>query len=197
MENADFTLNNWNATEWFGTCLGTEVDLNKLVELQRRRGATHETPWRQICVNATRLDELHGTGKPASHFHSRIHRKIQQWCGTSPHHQPMSLTVLGMNTKEIFTPKIRTSSRQIKWSFIEPEHIVWKSQKKSHLTLRAKQATFTNLCGQEFIKNARNGLFVEFLKTWSLRLNSVTIIHFLNRTKIGGKRQWMRHFGWF
>ena len=131
MENADFTLNNWNATEWFGTCLGTEVDLNKLVELQRRRGATHETPWRQICVNATRLDELHGTGKPASHFHSRIHRKIQQWCGTSPHHQPMFLTVLGMNTKEIFTPKIRTSSRQIKWSFIEPEHGVWKSQNQS------------------------------------------------------------------
>ena len=152
MENADFTLNNWNATEWFGTCLGTEVDLNKLVELQRRRGATHETPWRQICVNATRLDELHGTGKPASHFHSRIHRKIQQWCGTSPHHQPMFLTVLGMNTKEIFTPKIRTSSRQIKWSFIEPEHGVWKSQKKSHLTLRAKQATFTFYVDKSLLK---------------------------------------------
>ena len=37
-------------------------------------------------------------------------------------------------------------------------HAVWKSQKKSHSTLRAKRATF-KLRGQKFIKNAKNGQF--------------------------------------
>ena len=43
--------------------------------------------------------------------------------------------------------------------------------------------------------------FVEFLKTWSLRSNSVTRQVTFNRTKIGGKSQnWkikMGHFWWF
>ena len=43
--------------------------------------------------------------------------------------------------------------------------------------------------------------FCEFLKTWSLRSNSVTRHVNFNRTKIGGKCQnskiLMRHFGWF
>ena len=43
--------------------------------------------------------------------------------------------------------------------------------------------------------------FGEFLKTWSLRSNSVTRHVNFNRTKIGGKCQnskiLMRHFGWF
>ena len=43
--------------------------------------------------------------------------------------------------------------------------------------------------------------FGEFLKTWSLRSNSVTRQVSFNRTKIGGKYQTsnikMRHFGWF
>ena len=43
--------------------------------------------------------------------------------------------------------------------------------------------------------------FGEFLKTWSLRSNSVTRQVSFNRTKIGGKCQnakiQMRHFGWF
>ena len=44
-------------------------------------------------------------------------------------------------------------------------------------------------------------LFREFLKTWSLRSNSVTRQVSFNRTNIGGKCQnqeiQMRHFGWF
>ena len=43
--------------------------------------------------------------------------------------------------------------------------------------------------------------FGEFLKTWSLRSNSVTRQVSFNKTKVGGKCQnWktqMRHFGWF
>ena len=43
--------------------------------------------------------------------------------------------------------------------------------------------------------------FGEFLKTWSLRSNSVTRQVSFNRTKIGGKCQnskiQIRHFGWF
>ena len=67
-----------------------------------------------------------------------------------------------------------------------PKHGVWKSQKKSHLSLRAKRATFTFLSGQKFIKN---GPFSEFLKTWSLRSNSVTRQVNFNRAKNGGKCQ--------
>ena len=43
--------------------------------------------------------------------------------------------------------------------------------------------------------------FGEFLKTWSLRSNSVTRQDSFNKSKISGKCQnWkiqMRHFGWF
>ena len=45
------------------------------------------------------------------------------------------------------------------------------------------------LSGQKFIKNAKNGQFGEFLKTWSLRSNSVTRQVSFDRTKIGRKCQ--------
>ena len=38
-------------------------------------------------------------------------------------------------------------------------HGVWKAQKKSHSTLRAKRATFTLQVDKKFIKNAKNGPF--------------------------------------
>ena len=54
-------------------------------------------------------------------------------------------------------------------------HGVWKSQKKSHSTLRAKRATFTFCVDKKFIKKVPKMVnFGEFLKTWSLRSNSVT-----------------------
>ena len=40
-----------------------------------------------------------------------------------------------------------------------------------------------------FIKNAKNGQFGEFLKTWSLQSNSATGQVTFKRTKIGGKCQ--------
>ena len=45
------------------------------------------------------------------------------------------------------------------------------------------------LSGQKLIKNAKMVHFGEFLKTWSLRSNSVTRQVSFNRTKIGGKCQ--------
>ena len=45
------------------------------------------------------------------------------------------------------------------------------------------------LSGQKLTKNAKNGPFGEFLKTWSLRSNSVTRQVTYNMTKIGGTRQ--------
>ena len=45
------------------------------------------------------------------------------------------------------------------------------------------------LSGQKFLKNAKNGQFDEFLKTWSLRSYSVTRQVTFNRTKIDEKRQ--------
>ena len=74
------------------------------------------------------------------------------------------------------------------------KHSVWKSQKMSHKTLRAKRATFT------FIKNAKNGQFWRFLIIWSFWSNSVTRQVNFNRPKIGGKCQnlkiQMRQFEW-
>ena len=60
-------------------------------------------------------------------------------------------------------------------SFIEPrKHGVWESQKKSHSTLRAKRATFTFWVDKSLLKMPKMVHFGEFLKTWSLRSNSVT-----------------------
>ena len=67
-----------------------------------------------------------------------------------------------------------------------------------HSTLRA---TFTFLVDKSWLKMAKMVHFVEFLKTWSLRSNSVTRQVSFNRTKIGGKCQNqkinMRHYEWF
>ena len=68
-------------------------------------------------------------------------------------------------------------------------HSVWKSQKKSHSTLRAKRATFTFWVDKSWLKMPKMVHFDEFLKTWSLRSNSVTRQVSFNRTKIGGKCQ--------
>ena len=77
-------------------------------------------------------------------------------------------------------------------------HGVWKSQKKSHSTLRAKRATFTFWMDKNRLKMPKMVHFGEFLKTWSLRSNSVTRQVSFNRRKIGGKwKIQMRHFWWF
>ena len=68
-------------------------------------------------------------------------------------------------------------------------HSVWKSQKKSHSTLRAKRATFTFWVDKSWIKMPKMVHFGEFWKTWSLRSNSVTRHVSFKRTKIGGKCQ--------
>ena len=57
--------------------------------------------------------------------------------------------------------------------------------KKSHSTLRAKRATFTICVEKTSLKNAQNTQFDEFLKTYSLRSNSVTKRVSFKRTKIG------------
>ena len=57
-------------------------------------------------------------------------------------------------------------------------------RKKSHSTLRAKRATFTF-----YLEIPKMVHFAEFLKTWSLRSNSVTRQVSFNRTKIGGQCQ--------
>ena len=67
-------------------------------------------------------------------------------------------------------------------------HVVWKPQKRSFSKLRAKRATFTFWVDKSYSKMAKMVHFGEFLKTWSLRSNSVTRqVSF--RTKIGGKCQ--------
>ena len=82
-----------------------------------------------------------------------------------------------------------------------PTHSVWKSQKKWQFSIASEASYVYILSGQKFIKNAKNGQFGEFLKIWSLWLNSVTRQLNFNETKISGKCQkWkteMRHFGWF
>ena len=68
-------------------------------------------------------------------------------------------------------------------------HGVWKSQKKSYSTLRAKRATFTFWVDKSLLKMPKMVHFGEFLKTCSLRSNIVTRQVSLNRTKLGGKCQ--------
>ena len=85
------------------------------------------------------------------------------------------------------------------WQYIWLFHSVWKSQKKSHSTaLRAKRATFTFWVDKRWLKVPKMVHFGEFLKTWSLRSNSVTRqVNFI-RTKIGGKCQnWKIQMGHF
>ena len=63
------------------------------------------------------------------------------------------------------------------------------------------RATFTFWVIKSWLKMPKMVYFGEFLKTWSLRSNSVTRQVSLKKTKIGEKCQnWkiqMRHFGWF
>ena len=68
-------------------------------------------------------------------------------------------------------------------------HGVWKLQKKSHSILRAKRATFIFWVDKSSLKMSKIVHFGEFLKTWSLRSNSVTRQVSFYRTKIGGKCQ--------
>ena len=68
-------------------------------------------------------------------------------------------------------------------------HSVWKSQKRSHSTLRAKRATFTFWVDKSWLKMPKMVHFGEFLKIWSLRSNRVTRQVSFNRSKIGGKCQ--------
>ena len=84
-----------------------------------------------------------------------------------------------------------------KWGSVDLHlHSVWKSQKKSHSTLRAKRATFTFWVDKSSLKGPKMVNFGEFLKTWSFWSNSATRQVNFKRTKIGGKRQ-NYVVGWF
>ena len=63
-------------------------------------------------------------------------------------------------------------------------HGVWKSQKKSHSTLRVKRATFTFWVDKSWLKMPKMVHFGEFLKTRCLRSNSVTRQVSFIRTKM-------------
>ena len=82
---------------------------------------------------------------------------------------------------------IRTKKK--KSSFLLRNHGVWKSQEKSHSTLRAKRATFTFWVDKSSLKMPKMVQFGEFLKTCSLRSNRVTRQVSFNRSKIGEKCQ--------
>ena len=76
-------------------------------------------------------------------------------------------------------------------------HGVWKSQEKSHLTLRAKRAMFTFWVDKSSLKMPILANLCDFLKTWS-SLWSNSVNRQVSRTKISGKCQnskiQMRHF---
>ena len=75
-------------------------------------------------------------------------------------------------------------------------HSVWKSQKKSHSTLRAKRATFTFWVDKSWLKMPKMVHFGEFLKTCSLRSNSVTRQVNFKSTKIGEKCTKLKNIKW-
>ena len=65
-------------------------------------------------------------------------------------------------------------------------HTDWRSQKKSHSSLRAKRATLTFWVDKS---SSKIGYFSEFSKTWCLRSNSVTRQVNCNKIKICEKCQ--------
>ena len=66
---------------------------------------------------------------------------------------------------------------------ISKNHGVWKSQNKSHSTLRAKWAMLTFWMDKSKLKMPKMVHLGEFLIIWSLRSNSVTRQFSFNRTK--------------
>ena len=81
------------------------------------------------------------------------------------------------------------------WSYLLLARCLKITEKVSFNIVSAANYVYI-LSGQKFLRNAKNDQFGEFLKTWSLRSNSVTRQVNFNRTKIGGKCQhW--NIGWF
>ena len=67
-------------------------------------------------------------------------------------------------------------------------NVVWISKKKSY-SVSVLRAMITFWMDKSKLKMPKMVHFGEFLKTWSLRSNSVTRLVSFNRTKIGGKCQ--------
>ena len=82
-------------------------------------------------------------------------------------------------------------------------HGVWKLQKKSHSTLRAKRANFTFWVAKNWLKITKNGRFWRVLEKLNFAIKQCcqTYRSTLIGHKSGGKRQnWktqVRHFQWF
>ena len=75
-------------------------------------------------------------------------------------------------------------------------HSVWKSQKKSYSTLRAKRATFTFWVDKSSLKVPKMVHLGEFFFKWSFRWNNVTRLVNLNWRKINEKCQnWKTKLG--
>ena len=77
---------------------------------------------------------------------------------------------------KLFSPPLRKRS----WT-----HGVWKSQKKSHSTLRAKRATSTFWVNKSELKNTKNDPFWHVFENLKLQSNSVIRQINFSRTKIG------------
>ena len=81
------------------------------------------------------------------------------------------------------------SHRHVTINRIERDTRCLKITEKVSFNIASEASYVFILSGQKLIKNTKNAQFGEFLKTYSLRLNSVTRQVSYNRTKIGGKCQ--------
>ena len=72
---------------------------------------------------------------------------------------------------------------------IPPKIRCLKTTEKVSFNIASEASYVYNLSWQKFTKSDKEVTFVEFLKTWSLRSNSVTRQVSFKKTKIGGKRQ--------
>ena len=99
--------------------------------------------------------------------------------------------MLRAKTTSLVALKLATRWGSICWTFYKgsvtyslTQHGVWKSLKKyPQSTLRAKRATLTWV-DKSLLKMPKMVQFGEFLKTWSLRSNSVTRQVTFDRTKL-------------
>ena len=84
----------------------------------------------------------------------------------------------------------------ISMTAVSIRHSVWKSQKKSHIILWAKRATFYVLSGQKIKKMPKMINFDDFLKSCSLTVLPDRYVNLIGQKFMKNAQIQMRHFEW-
>ena len=180
LENRTLNLNIVWSQIWF------RASITRPAESPAASPSKHTFPWHKTFFKPR---------ASSSFFYVRVTTFFQTKLSTLFNNQFLNLTSCNQSTKyneancyiELLSQVCRAVSEIYKSPYLL--HGVWKSQTKSHSTLRAKRAMLTFWINKSKFKMPTIVYFGEFLKIWSLRSNSVTKQVTFNRTKIGGTCQ--------